>query len=121
MNREIEFRAKSVDTGDWVIGNLCWYKTGECYIEERVDEECAFPVDPDTVGQYTGIMDTNGVKVFEGDIVYVNGDDIGVIEYKCGCFYVRCDGYEGTFYDNYFGSDVEVIGNIYENKELLNE
>lgn len=120
--REIEFRAwlkkekKMVD-----LEMISFNNDGVIIVGKGTSKLRVFLFNQIELMQYTGIMDTNGVKVFEGDIVYVNGDDIGVIEYKSGCFYVRSNGYEGTFYDNYFGCDVEVIGNIYENKELLNE
>ena len=132
--REILFRGKRVDNGEWVYG---WYaplvcndKTVISYIRDKngTDKE----VIPETVGQYTGLTDKNGKKIFEGDIVsyedcpasdYYRETIIinrGVIEFSDGAFYateretVDMDDliYNGTM-------DCEVIGNIHDNPELL--
>lgn len=105
----------------------------------------AIPVDPKTVGQYTGKTDTNGKEVFEGDVVKFCGcapdweDEkdldirIGFIKFKDGCFMhstaFSCDGYNelscliGEITDSSGRYDehavFEVIGNIYDNPELL--
>ena len=120
--REIKFRAWLKDEKKMIdVKAIDWDENGDILSINYPSGKAYSGYDKDNIElmQYTGIMDTNGVKVFEGDIVYVDGDDIGVIEYKSGCFYVRSNGYEGTFYNNYFGYDVEVIGNIYKNPELL--
>lgn len=78
---------------------------------------------PKTVGQFTGLTDKNGIKIFEGDIVegleYDEEDGFGVVYWDDGAFWVGNDSWCGTFCDNYNGKDFEVIGNIHDNPELI--
>ena len=121
--REILFRGKRTDNGTWTCGYLfctweraylCWGTTNSVPIMEEVI--------PETVGQYTGLTDKNGKKIFEGDIVtgYFNHEKIvGYIFYGGNAqFFIQRDGIYGIGLDN---SDcwLEVIGNIHDNPELL--
>lgn len=122
MNRDIEFRGLtgSVKGDIWVYGTP--YKVESLfsaderyYIRNKHADERI--VDPKTIGQYTGLKDKNGKKIFEGDIVK---SKYGVFKSKiewndsfCG-FFPFCNNDTGIFAD-----ECEVIGNIYENKELL--
>jgi hypothetical protein len=67
--RTIEFRGLRTDGKGWAYGNL-WLSNGRATIDDDVND---YPVTPSTVGQFTGLYDKNGVKVFEGDVVRVHG------------------------------------------------
>lgn len=138
--REILFRGKGVDNGEWVYGNLIEDKWGDdngntvyAILQDRAAPEIAelwtpVRVAPETVGQYTGLTDKNGKKIFEGDIVRNNkyGEDNDTYDYYVTIFsegsfraqYLDNLEYTPKIYDIYF-EGYEVIGNIYDNPELL--
>lgn len=135
--REILFRGKRIDNGEWVEGT--YYKQTHFYgdpCEEHYiitssetlgyDQALDFSeVDPSTVGQYTGLTDKNGERIFEGDIGLLD-DEKGVVNYGTGCFCVRLKGPDylsrcnpaiDIVLNEYPG--FEIIGNIHDNPELL--
>ena len=120
--REILFRGKRLDTGEWKYGSYAFqYGCHEILLEE-CEGEYGFDhynVDPATVGQYTGLTDMRGVKIFEGDVVTM-AEEYGKIEYSEteAMFQVVFDTW-CTDFDHYFGTDFEVVGNIHDNPELL--
>ena len=128
--REILFRGKRNGYADqrdrdWLEGSLLVGDNGEyeiCYGTPRV--RIIYSVIPETVGQFTGATDKNGKKIFEGDIVRVNRSEVPlIVEYsECNCgFYAdsRSDDYFSISVLNRDLVDLEVIGNIYDNPELL--
>ena len=109
----------------WVYGGVL-QGTGDhsiIYGGENPDDIEKHTVYTDTLGQYTGLTDKNGVKIFEGDIVegkdFTADDGYGVIKWEDGAFEVVVDNTVGTFHDNFWGADLEVIGNVHDNPELL--
>lgn len=116
--REILFRGKQDSNGKWVYGD---YHTDSCYIYDCKDS-IAYKVIAETVGQFTGLCDKNGKKIFEGDIVRCknyHGTVEGYIGYsKSGVYFLYCiSGYSDEYLFNC--TDIEIIGNIYDNPELL--
>ena len=134
--REILFRGKRCDYGEWVQGFYVradphWHKNGihKDWIALGASANGGwfalhnkYAVKAETVGQFTGLTDKNGKKIFEGDIV--QGKDrlekhlevFGYIDHKNGSFVIT-----GDFMTHYrwLDYDVEVIGNIHDNHELL--
>ena len=122
--REILFRGKQVDNGEWVQGDFVSSGCGIAYtdyLNEHGDiGEVFCKVIPETVGQYTGLTDKNGNKVFEGDIVYVcyEGKN-GAIVFKHGMYLIDGNGFCIDFILTDRGEELEIIGNIHDNPELL--
>lgn len=128
--REMLFRGKRIDTGEWVYGDLIHRKIrGEnicviCVIADGFDGYIGYEIDPSTVGQYTGLSDMCGKKIFEGDIVkrfWFGKICIYQIDYDNGLasFIGQADVKFTTF--DYDSREFEIIGNIYDNPELLKE
>lgn len=128
--REILFRGKRKDTGEWVEGDLVRLKDGTKAIPHIYGYG---EVIPETVGQFTGLTDKNGKRIFEGDIGrYIQTDGakrngnpvicIGKVVYnaKTASFAVESKDESGCKYFDYFPiKDFVVIGNIHDNPELL--
>ena len=138
--REILFRGKRLDNGEWVYGNYAYcdiYTKNQHYIFQNKPLEYA--VDPSTIGQCTGLTDKNGKKIFEGDVISIT---LGVEEIKS---VVKFDYYNEPnkilklhlgFYLEFIkqssylrkdigfwfgksGASIEVKGNIHDNPELV--
>lgn len=138
--REILFRGKRLDNGEWVEGFLEKRPSaiqmpgygGPWYIwvppQDPDDNGGFYNIDPETVCQYTGLKDKNGRRIFEGDIIkaVMNGGNydqyefpIGQVVFENGAFCLR-DRRETTPLCSFAPAvSFEVIGNIYDNQELL--
>lgn len=112
--------------GTWVYGDLNRSRISEVdefsitvdFFESDIYDVESYNVFEDTVGQYTELKDKNGKKIFEGDIIKNWFDEIGIIKYeqKRAAFVVN--NLENV-YILWTNNDIEVIGNIFENPELL--
>lgn len=126
MNREILFRGKSILTGLFIEGNLVIDRNRETFIIwfNHKQKECWTSIYPYSVGQYTGRTDKNGNKIFEGDIVIIDNSLKAVVIWFNGSFRFQDElsgkatslDEMGVVMRNY---DVQVIGNIHDNPELM--
>lgn len=123
--REILFRGKDfsgVINHSWCFGSLDTTEDDRAIIiyPDRFGNKCRIFVNPETVGQYAGLKDKNGTKIFEGDIVtmprYGGGRCKSVVYFKSGKFAVDGSNYG---FKNICPKNMLVIGNIYDNPELL--
>lgn len=148
MKRKIKFRGKKIDTGEWVFGSLLSLHPDICevFFVESVDKyngvkTVVAKVNPDTVGQFTGLLDKDGREIFEGHIISVRMDQCD----KVGRFFCKTElpeylnaqvkynerqcRFEIVFQENKEGliscdigwnyEEFEVVGNVYDNPELL--
>lgn len=128
--REILFRGKDKETGEWVEGYLYVRRDGvreiSCYNKDFNIERWTSQVTNESVGQYTGLNDKNGNRIFEGDIVMkrtYHGKKPMKVVFSFGCFHCGFGGGSSTPSHPYTLDDgqIEVIGNIHDNPELLKE
>ena len=138
--REILFRGKRVDNGEWVCGDIIhrrYYKNTDVVVirteDSGFDNYSDYEVDPDTVGQYTGLTDKNGKKIFEGDILkiiykYQSPFDDDTKEYTditTDVVHIDDEGLCFSYGKSPFlcvadnvTAEYEVIGNIHDTPEL---
>lgn len=133
MNRTIKFRGKSADNGKWITGYY-YHECGNTYIVEdrqslsKTSRNVPYVVIPETVGQFTGLLDKDGKEIYEGDILHTVTFGFEPEEYTAIILYDNCrfqlSNGRNLFY---FGQsdltrmdDTIMIGNIHDNPELIN-
>jgi uncharacterized phage protein (TIGR01671 family) len=140
MDREILFRGRTIKTryfgGEWIEGFFVMSRAGRAEMEPAIitgtEKGCFMTefVDPATVGQFTGLCDKNGKKIFEGDIVKMVPDDneeeswITEVKFEDGAFKVEVNGCDYTYTAiGWIDDDVEieVVGNIHDTPDLEKE
>ena len=135
MDRIIKFRGKNKDVG-WVYDQLVYDINENPYIIQEVELDSSYGleetilfatmwyrVQKETIGQFTGLKDKNGKEIYEGDILYVISEDEYAFilwDIETAKYVIEFRGWCADF-DNYYGKELEVIGNIYDNKNLLEE
>ena len=135
--RKIKFRGKvewngnHKFRGDWIYGYYRSNDVGNAFITETVDDFDNYifdetEVDKNTVGQFTGLKDKNGNEIYEGDILKIDREDYKyIVKFYSGCF-VGVNKYDEHYEQakdlgSLFTLEIEIIGNIYDNLELLEE
>lgn len=127
MNDRYLFRGKRKDGQGWIEGDLVHTRTTtQGVVTEIYTFDMSYEVDPETVGQCTGLKDKNGKLIYEGDIVkglFNFGLEImSVCTFKDGAFGLtakQCGAYHFSAFTSLWEVQYEVLGNIHDNPELL--
>lgn len=145
MTRQIKFRGKRLKDGEWIYGDLVenqgrffiYHAASETTIEDNDDCKIAVSaveVNPATVGQFTGLLDSNGKEIYEGDIITVKGRYPRVVlwdkmmwalmpteYYHDEVFWVMNLQHPGVDWWEEFADEFEIIGNIHDNPSLISD
>lgn len=147
MEKNIKFRGKCKNTGEWVYGDLL-HIDGGCliYFGSQMETETPYignsspiavelfkteiaVVEPESVGQFTGLLDVKSNEIYEGDIILLSRQSTCIVlwneEHSAFCIRLKQSSKVGSRplgnWINYLGRKIEVIGNIHDTPELLNE
>ncbi|EDO0269507.1 hypothetical protein RRL71_002628 [Listeria monocytogenes] len=128
--REIEFRGKRIDNREWIYGNLMQFEDSATFIfaDERKGASTLtyahfiinnmHAIDEKTIGQYAGLKDKNGKKIFEGDVGWDEHNECyGVVKFEEGKFLYVWENIAEDLWE--VADSIEIYGNIHENLELL--
>lgn len=125
--RELIFKAKRLDNGEWITGYYALMH-GYHYIMPKDDYSIWYEINPDTICQYTGLTDKNGNKIWENDIV--RKSDVNALGWsrvrnckvsfdEMGYWLLTTEYGDGYWLGEFAAEQIEVIGNIFDNPELL--
>ena len=118
---DIKFRGRQIETGEWFYGDLFQDdKHGDVCIYDKIIGNF-MNVTPNTIGQYTGRKDRDDVEIYDGDIVEFKNErnKIKFADEYLTYFLINAKGYGFYKLGNIYSVELRVIGNIYENPELL--
>ncbi|MDD4820897.1 MAG: YopX family protein [Flavobacteriales bacterium] len=130
--RTIKFRAKTIKTGQWLYGDLI-HNRGKVYVAP-VEKfyfdgitEANFEVDEKTIGQFTETEDLHGKEIYEGDILEIECLSVkhlgektkAVVVFDQGTYFLDDKDKRGSFAYHFGNDNIVMIGNIYDNPELL--
>lgn len=127
MKREIKFRGKDIENENgWRYGSLVVYPDGNCVIVEfdKDENELSYDVQPETVGQFTGLYDKNGKEIYDGDICRTKEGYFIVKWHNKACAFMAYNlkSYAPfSWFSNVETTGIEVVGNVHDNPELLKE
>ena len=117
--REILFRGKRIDNGEWIYGGISIFcGLAEIFDSNSIDNSC-YEVIPETVGQFTGLTDKNGKKIFEGDVISDGFENAEIKWFNDECQFLAEFDIELSEPQE-LGKWGIIIGNIHDNPELLN-
>ena len=139
MMREIKFRGRNIITGEWVYGAYIFFKSQNEHIITHFESDSGvrdghlfikgfYPVaevvNPETVGQFTGLYDNDGDDIYEGDILkrsFLPNFKVVFSKSLSAFLGVNIKGCNTTLLSDYTGScyGIKIAGNVYENPELL--
>ena len=117
--REVKFRGLDVANGEWIYGSLVKVYENYHILEEGETQAHEYNmVEEDSIGEYTGLKDMNGKDVYEGDVLEFEKGEFIYLDYDTKNKKLVIINLTGTK-DNIFTNFAKIIGNFYENKELL--
>lgn len=124
--RDILFRAKTIDSGIWVEGDLVHRTESDGLLTILIENNDfhdyrSYEVIPESLGQFTGLLDKSGKKIFEGDLGYSNNENYRIILKDLAGAY-RVENIKNNE-DNHFllhvNKNIQIIGNVHDNPELI--